>query len=298
MKFNKIATAIAVCVGALSTAAFGQATVNQVLTVPGINEFQDTDAERILRAGVPITSTNFEIGDIIQTALRFDTINASSIIDLIVANGGPLPNTYQLTAISELKIVDIIDVPILGAGSCAATGFCRLVFGSSGNLLDPNSMADLYERDPANAGNAFSLTVDPVTGLGQIAAQTHVASVGLDEADDFWYADSLRDIAAASALAEGSPQAAAGVFGLSLLLNPGLLPIEANGIQSGEELTFHDVVGNVSAFQRSPLVNTGWAVSSNTSIAFNTAVPEPGTLALVGLALAGLGAGAARRRKH
>lgn len=303
MKLSKIAASLAFCLGAMSTAAFGAATVNQVLTVPGINEFQDTDAERILRqndAGewVAVTSGNFQVGDVIQTILRFDTVNSQSIIDLIQANGGPLPNTYQLTAYSELKVAGIGDTAVGGAGSCLLTGFCRLTFAPTGNLLDANSFADLYERDPANGGNAFSLTDAPDTAIAKLLAQTHIASVGIGEADDFWYADTLLDIAAAAALIEGSPQQAAGVFGLSVLLNPGLIPVTPNGILSGAENTWHDVVGNVSAYQRSPGVNEGWLVSSNTSIAFNTNVPEPGTLALVGLALAGMGAGAAKRRRQ
>jgi hypothetical protein len=294
MKFNKIAAMLAVCIGSLGSAAFG-ATVNQVL-VSGINEFQDTDVERILRAGEVVTSGNFQTGDIIQAILRFDTINATSITDLLDFNGGPFPNTYQLTAFSELKIKDIVDVPTLGAGSCAALGFCRLVFEPSGNLSDINSFADLYERVPADASNAWSTTVAPQDGIDRVLAQTFIASVGIGEADDFWYADSLVDIGAAASLVEGSPQAAQGVLGLSVLDNPGGLPVDPNGIQSGAMGTFHDVVGNLSAYQRSQQVNQGWLVSSNTSIAF-AVVPEPGTLALVGIALAAIGAGSARRRK-
>jgi hypothetical protein len=299
MKLNKMAATLAVCAATLSTTAFGSALVNQTLFVPGINEFQDTDAERILRNGTPIVSGNFQVGDVIQTILRFDTINNQSITDLIQVNGGPLPNFYQLTAFSELQVGSIVDVPTLGAGSCAATGFCRLIFTPTGNLSSANSFADLYERDTdGGATNAFSLSVSPTDAINRILAQTFIASVGLFDSDDFWYADTLLDIAAAAALAEGAPQQAAGVFGLSVLANPGLLPVTANAIQSGATGTWHDVVGNVSAYQRSPGVNEGWLVSSNTSLAFTNQVPEPGTLALVGLALAGMGVGAAKRRQR
>jgi hypothetical protein len=299
MKLNKMAATLAVCAATLSTTAFGSALVNQTLFVPGTNEFQDTDAERILRDGQAITSGNFQVGDIIQTVLRFDTINSTGIIDLIDANGGPLPDFYQLTAYSEIKVGSIVDVPTLGAGSCLATGFCRLIFTPTGNLSSANSFADLYERDTdGGATNAFSLSVSPTDAINRILAQTFIASVGLFDSDDFWYADTLLDIAAAAALAEGAPQQAAGVFGLSVLANPGLLPVTANAIQSGATGTWHDVVGNVSAYQRSPGVNTGWLVSSNTSLAFTNEVPEPGTLALVGLALAGMGVGAAKRRQR
>jgi hypothetical protein len=290
MKFRELFSAAAICVGAAALPAHA-ALVNQVL-VPGLNEFQDTDAERVLRNGVAVTSGNFAVGDIIQTILRFDTINAAGVVDLLQTNGGPLPNHYQLTAVAELRIKSFEN---------CASGQCTFIFEPSGNL-GANVFADVYERVVnGGAANSFTQTAAPAAGIAAIQAQTLIAELGIVEADDFWKATSLLDIGAAAAILQaGSPQAANGTFGLSLVSNAGGLPVQTNGILSpllGGDGNLHDFVGNASAYQRSPGVNDGWLFSSNTTVNFN-AVPEPGSLALAGVALLGVGLFGSRRKKN
>jgi hypothetical protein len=78
------------------------------------------------------------------------------------------------------------------------------------------------------------------------------------------------------------------VFGLSLLNNPGGLNIEVNGIQSGVTGTFHDLVGNASAKERSTGFNSNWIVETDTQVKFNV-VPAPGILLLMGAGMLGMG---------
>ena len=249
------------------------AQINALFTPLTTNTIEDTDAERVLRGGEVITTGQFQTGDIIQSILRFNTASAQTISDV-------LPNPYQLTGISELRITSIDD---LGGGNV------QLHFGASGNLSTASAMVDLYERTSA-AQPSFSLTSDPATAIADIMGQTYIAGLGLS-GNDFWRALTENNI---GDIALGTGQLPAGVFGISVLDNPGGLPIVPDGILSpitANPLTtgdgnFHDVVGSADIFALSAGVNSGWLVSSNIDASFT--VPEPGTLALFGLSLLGL----------
>ena len=272
--------------GAILSASASAAIVNAFL-VPGENTFQDTDAERIMRGGVAQVSGNFQVGDIIQTALLFDTVNGTQIPFLGAATLPP----YQLTAYAELQIVSFQD-PLDFTQPCAGN-FCTLVFAPSGNL-GANVFASIHENEGGFAGVA-TMAQAPDTAIAQVLDQTLVSTIGIGKADDFWVANSLLDIGAAAALLPGAPQVALGVFGLTFLSNPGALPFSPLGMTSPVNGNLYDLVGNASAYQRETGVNTGWLVSSNLSATFSVnVVPEPGTLALLGGAL--LAAGFWRRR--
>lgn len=283
-KFAKTALpALALTVAASTTMA---AQINALFdpTLPGgINEIQDQDVERVLRDTtgdgqldtVLGAADTLAIGDTFETILRWDTVNVTTIGDVI-------PAPYQLTAYSQLEISSVIfnNDGVDGINGTPDDIF-DLVFIPSGNLKTPNSFVDLYE---GNGGYDSSLA--PAAGIASVTGDTYLASFGLGEADDFWLGQGPLDLGVIASLSEGDPQAAAGVFGLSVTANPGNLPIGTNGIV-GADGNLHDVVGNTSVFQKSPGTNAGWLVASNTSAAFQV-VPAPATLALFGLGLAGL----------
>lgn len=281
MEFSNVIkkSMLGVAFAGLAATSFGtQAAVINGLFDPGPNQIEDTDVERVVDStGAVKTSGNFVVGDTIQTILRFNTVNATTISDVY---GSP----YQLNAYAELKVDTITDLNLDGDNNIN-TGLVNIVFAPTGNLNDVNAFADLYERTSA-AQSAFDQTVAPATGISNVTSETLIASLGLGQADDFWSVNTLLDISAAASLQAGDAQVSNGVFGLSVLSNPGALPIRPD-MMLGADGNLHDVVGNASAYQLGPFINGGWLVSSNTSANFN--VPEPTPIALLGLGLAIIG---------
>lgn len=271
-----------------SSAVFADAVVNSLL-INGENQFQDTDAERVIDANGDVkTSGDFAVGDTIEAILRFTDVNSS-----VVSDNPGFGFPYQLIAYSELLIVDINTTGL--SQDLIDAGVRNLVFGATGNLNTANSLADIYERTTNTPG--FDTTIDPDTAIAQVTSQTLIASLGIEaDSTDFWVATTLLDIGAAAAQIPGAPQAANGTFGLTVVDNPGALPVETDGIQSGTNGLFYDVVGSASAYVLDSGTNAGWLVSSNTEARFLVnQVPEPSTLALLSLGL--LAVSVMRRRR-
>jgi hypothetical protein len=276
-----------------SMQAHSAAIVNGALD-PGENTFQDRDGDRILREGQVLlpggyaAAGAFQVGDILEAVLVFDSINGLTPIQQ------GLPATYDLIAYSQLKIANLtlnLGADNAAGGTGANADFYDVIYTASGNL-GANVLVEVYENNDAtfvNFGN------DPTVAVAYTLGQSLIAEFGFGEGDDFWVGALPLTIAELEAVGAGTGNAdnASGVFGLSLLSNPGSLPIAKNAIQSGVTNTFHDLVGNASAKERSTGYNDNWIVETDTQAKFVT-VPEPGTLLLMGVGL--LGAGFARKR--
>jgi len=275
---------------ALVPVAGNAAEINSLLVV-GENSFEDRDVERVMRVVddlgnvAPVTSGNFMVGDVIQTILRFTGIAPGSVPGVTTISDYPGFGTpYQLLAYAELLVAAIVNPDLT---PCAGP-VCTLIFAPAGNL-GANVFAEVYEKTAVGVG--YDESIDPDLGIAAVRSETLVATVGIGDLDDFWAATTLLDLTAAAGAVAGSGQAANGILGLFFL--SGLIPFIPNGTLSGALGSFHDLVGDASAFAKQAGANAGWLVASNTTVTFN--VPEPGTLALLGLAL--LGAGAFKRRR-
>lgn len=291
-KFKKI-IATAAFAGLAAFPAASNAAIINALFSGGINEIQDTDAERILDAnGGVVTSGNFAVGQVLQSILRFDTVNLTTISD-------ELPAPYKLTAYSELQIgaiqgsVSINGADVPNGVACGATDpFCSLILVATGNL-GANVLATLYE---GNSATGFNQGLAPAAGIAGVQSNTAILSVGLGKATDYWYATIVNpqsgafvgnQIGLLTTVTATSGQRGQFNFGLSVLDNPGGIPVR-NEEMAGIFGNMHDVIGNGSAYARSPGVDSGWLLSSNTLVQFN--VPEPDSLALLGLVFVGMGA--------
>lgn len=296
MKFSKFAKqALAVAfAGLVAVPAVSHAALINSLLIPGVvNEIQDTDAERIVDAqGNVVTSGNFQVGYQIQSILRFDTANAETIADT-------LSSPYKLTSYSELMIaaiqgvVTVSGVDIPNGAACQATDAkCTLIMAPTGNL-GAGVMANLYE------GPSFSQSIAPNLGIAGVQSNTLITSVGIAKATDFWFAtisnaNPVNQIGVIGSATATAGQAGQFIFGLSVISNPGGLWYEPQQM-TGTFGNLHDVIGNGSAYARTPGVNTGWLLSSNTLIQF--VVPEPGSLALVGALVVAAGVASTRRKQ-
>jgi hypothetical protein len=236
----------------------------------GVNTLQDLDFERILRVvgGVETYVTGqIQAGDILEAALSFDTLNALNLKTQL------FNTNYQFTAYSRV-IVQSVDNP---GGPLSNFNFLP---GLGGNVA-----IEVYE----NTVSAPLDFVSPDTAAVSIAnakSGTLVATLGFQDADDFWVAlGAPVNTALLTSTLPGQLIPGQFFFGLSVLSNPGGLNIVdegvvANNLRTGQLNIPVDVQGGGQLKGKPTDVlgvsAQGWHVETDTTINFRSAViPEP-----------------------
>jgi len=297
LPFKKLFSAIAIASTLMvAPVAHAGALVNNLFSA-GTNQVEDTNVDRILRAsvggGIFLGSTEYRQltgtdtiaeNDIFQSVLNFTNVNGTPI----AANGGVFNAPYGLLAYSELVVGAITTSGGLDSFNFKAN--------TTSGLLSGGALVNLYEHTVGSLATLFSGT--PAAAIATVTGSPLAATFGLNGTDDFWQVRLPSGVLAPLFTAPvGSGQAGLYEFGLSVLSNPLALPIATNGIGSfapGHSGDLHDVVGDGSVFGRSPGTNAAWNASTNTTVAFNTPVPEPELLILLSVGL--LAGGLVRRR--
>jgi hypothetical protein len=303
--FTKMGLAVATfgATAALSGGAYADALINQLFTnlPPLTNQIQDTNVDRICDGACDgtnsVESGTFQTGYVVESLLRFDTVNTTAIADEI---GISLPAGYKLFAYSTLAITSIVEAPGSGGND---DGVCE-----TGEVCLAFATPDVQIYEGTTVPSNWQ-TLTPEAAITSVTSQTLIATFGLDDANDFWFFNFIEGtdpIGAIAALTTADPDQGAYQFGISLITNDGNLPIANNGVL-GADGFFHDLVGNGSAKvlpdgtcgapNGSTCTGDGWLIGTDTTANFlRSSVPEPGSLALLGVALAS--AGWIRRRRQ
>lgn len=274
-------------------AAGAAAGAQAFVLFPGITQMEDDNREYLVK-GVGNTQVGIiEVGDSLRGVIKFQALNQLNAP--FQSDSSPSP---ELTGIFQTRIAAIVDLDGIGGSNdiiMAPSASFTSVYGAGsvvalytgGTTLDINSCPSIAtcEANATTAGGGSAWMTFGFSG----------------DADDQWTAlNANLNFGLVSTLG-ASTKVAAVNYALSILSNNSGYQFMEQSLDcaplgpfacSGDGKT--DLVGSGDVLGGANLTN-GYGARSDVDAQLNV-VPEPGTVALVGLAMLGLGFGARRRR--
>jgi hypothetical protein len=327
--FLKATLAIALLAG-FSTQAQAGPILSSLLTVPGLNVLQDNSSSTAFTStgGAHDPNASIGVGDIVVGVLRITQSNT---------NGVTLAANQQLSILFSAQVTGVTNGPTTSLYTLGATpassglSIDQLLSGGTSQFATGTFSSKTIFAVLESSGNSNNVSQNSLTT--NLAAFKSAATYMLDftgglvntgATDTNFFEATLKNLGTATGPTPnqllgkntsgmnlpGQPDGTTGLGtdsgGFATILNPAGVNLTPDGVTASHEDGITTALADLG-FSASltrvdpPAEANGYVFRDNTFISLNlastTAVPEPSSMVLFSLALAGMGAAALRRRK-